>query len=63
MTGGGEMMYLTALFQEGPAQTTNYMIFGYAVIFGAIFLYIASLYLRRRNLQQDLEAMKDIQEE
>jgi len=57
------MMYLTAFFQEGPAQTTNYMIFGYAVIFGAIFLYIASLYLRQRNLQQDIEAMKDLQEE
>ena len=56
-------MYLSAMLQEGPAQTTNYMIFGYAVIFGSVFLYIASLYLRRRNLQQDLEAMKDLPEE
>jgi CcmD family protein len=63
MISGGDMMYILTLLQEGPAETTNYMIFGYAVIFGTIFLYIASLYLRRRNLQQDLETMKDWQEE
>jgi CcmD family protein len=63
MISGGDMMYILTLLQEGPAETTNYMISGYAVIFGAIFLYIASLYLRRRNLQQDLETMKDWQEE
>ena len=57
------MMYLSAILQEGPAQTTNYMVFGYTVIFGSLFLYIASLYVRRRNLQQDLEAMKDLPEE
>ena len=56
------MTYISAMLQTDPAETTNYMIFGYAVIFGAIFLYIASLYLRRRSLLQDMDAMKDLQE-
>lgn len=53
-------MLFTMLLQEGPAETTGYMIFGYIVIFGAIFLYIVSLYLRQRNLKRDLELMEDL---
>jgi CcmD family protein len=56
------MMYLSQLLQEGPAETTNYMIAGYAVIFGVIFIYLLSLYVRRRNLEQDLELMEELQE-
>jgi CcmD family protein len=47
------------LFQEAPAETTNYMIAGYAVIFGVILLYILSLYIRQRNLKQDLEILEE----
>ncbi len=55
-------MLLSVLLQEGPAQTTNYMLLGYAVIFGVMLLYVLSLYLRQRNLERDLELMQDLQE-
>ncbi len=51
------------LFQQGPAQTTMYMIAGYAVIFGVMLIYLVSLALRRRNLTQDLEILEEMQKE
>jgi hypothetical protein len=48
------------LLQEGPAQTANYFIAGYIVIFGVMALYLASLIIRRRNLRADLETLQDI---
>ena len=47
------------LLQDGPAQTTNYMIAGYAVIFGVIAIYLLSLYIRQRNLKQDLAILEE----
>lgn len=46
------------MFLEGPIDTTNYMIAGYAVILGTVGLYIVSLILRFRALSQD-EALLD----
>jgi hypothetical protein len=43
--------------QEAPADTFSFMILGYAVILGAIGLFIASLIVRHRNLLRDLEAL------
>lgn len=56
-------MLLSTLLQDAPAQTTNYMIYGYIVIFGVMLLYVVSLYIRRRNLKQDLELLEDVKEE
>ncbi len=50
------------LFQQGPAETTSYMIFGYAVIFGSMFLYFLSLVSRWRNLKKDEELLRDLEE-
>jgi len=50
------------LVQEAPAETTNYMIAGFVVIFGVILLYVLSLYLRQRNLKQDLEILEETDE-
>ena len=50
------------LMQEGPAQTVNYFIAGYVVIFGVMALYLASLIIRRRNLKQDLEVLQEMEE-
>jgi hypothetical protein len=55
-------MLLSFLLQDAPAQTTNYMVFGYAIIFGVMGLYVLSLYIRRRNLKQDLELLEDVKE-
>lgn len=49
-----------ALFQEGAAETTAYMIAGYAVIFGVMFLYLVSLWLRWRNLHRDQAMLQNL---
>jgi CcmD family protein len=48
--------------QQGPANTVNYMIAGYVVIFGVILIYLLSLYVRQRNLQRDLEVLEELDE-
>jgi len=42
--------------------TTNFMLAGYAVIFSVMAIYIASLFLRWRTLQQDLIILQEMQE-
>jgi hypothetical protein len=54
-------MLLSLLLQEGPADTTSYMIAGYAIIFGVMLLYLISLLVRQRNLQKDMEVLEEIQ--
>jgi hypothetical protein len=53
------MNFFTILLQEGPAETTNYMIAGYAVIFGTMAIYLISLVIRQRNLKQDLALLQE----
>jgi CcmD family protein len=53
-------MFFTIL-QQAPAETTRYMIAGYAVIFSIMLLYVLSLAIRRRNLERDLETLKEIE--
>jgi hypothetical protein len=48
--------------QQGPAETTVYMVAGYAVIFGVMLLYLVSLVVRRRRLAQDLAALESLEE-
>ena len=50
------------IIQQTTANTTNYMIGGYAVFFIVMGFYLASMVLRKRSLTQDLEALKDINE-
>jgi len=54
-------MLFSLLLQEGPANTTSYMIAGYTIIFGVMLLYLISLLVRQRNLQKDLEVLEEIQ--
>jgi hypothetical protein len=56
-------MLFSFFLQEGPANTTSYMIAGYAVIFGIMLIYLISLLIRQRNLQKDLEVLEEIQDE
>ena len=51
------------LLQVGPADTTSYMIAGFAVIFGVISLYVLSLVIRKRNLEKDLEVLAELDNE
>jgi len=49
------------LFQEAPPDTTSYMILGYAVFFVISAIYVLSLIVRRRNLEQDLKTLESIE--
>jgi hypothetical protein len=51
---------MMAFLQQGPAETTNYMLAGYGVIFGVMFIYLASLIVRLRNLKQDLQTLDEL---
>lgn len=48
------------LIQEAPADTLNYMVFGFAVIIGSMGLYVLSLVNRYRNLQRDMELLDEV---
>ncbi len=47
---------------DGPIDTINYMIAGYAVIFGGLLLYVASLFVRTARLRRE-EAMLEEEQE
>ncbi|MEK6587583.1 MAG: hypothetical protein AABY97_01920 [Chloroflexota bacterium] len=51
------------LIQEPPADTLNYMVFGFAVILGSMGLYVLSLVNRYRNLQRDMELLDEVSAE
>lgn len=48
---------------EITPDTSSYMIAGFAVTFITMGLYIASLYIRNRNLKQDIETLESMQVE
>lgn len=55
------MLPLISLLQTAPAETTKYMIAGYAVIFLVLGLYITSLVVRNRKLRQELDLLQEIE--
>ena len=48
---------------NGTAQTLNYMIAGFGVIFGTLLIYIASLALRFHRLQQEIAIFSELAED
>jgi hypothetical protein len=48
--------------QEATSDTSGYMIAGYAVAFIVMGLYVLSMYLRHRNLKQDLTTLEELGE-
>jgi len=49
-------------FQEPTPDTSGYMIAGYAIAFLVLGLYVASIYIRNRNLQQDMAMLEELDE-
>ena len=47
-------------FQEATPDTSGYMIAGYAITFLVMALYVASMYLRSRNLNQDMTTLQEL---
>ncbi len=48
-------------FQEVTPDTSSYMIAGFAITFLVLAAYVASLYLRERNLKQDIDTLAELQ--
>lgn len=46
---------------ETTPNTSGYMIAGYAVSFIVMALYVASIYLRNRNLKQDIAMLEEME--
>ena len=51
----------TFLLAQGPAETAPYMIAGYAVIFGAMFIYLVSLVARFRSYRREMAMLKELE--
>ncbi len=47
-------------FQETTPDTSGYMIAGYAIAFIVMALYVASIYLRARNLDRDRATLEEM---
>lgn len=47
---------------NAPADTMEFMIAGYSVIFGVMLLYLVSLVVRWRNLRQDEQLIEQLDE-
>ena len=54
---------MESLLQQGPAQTQNFMIAGFTVIFGMIVFYILSLIIRRRMRNREISALQELVQE
>lgn len=48
-------------FQDTPPDTSAYMIAGYIVFFVVMAIYLVSLFIRSRNLHQDLKVLESLQ--
>ncbi|MDX1436733.1 MAG: hypothetical protein R3335_07980 [Anaerolineales bacterium] len=48
-------------FQTITPDTTAYMIGGFIFIFSVLILYVASLIIRKRNLERELELLHQIE--
>lgn len=51
------------MFYLQPADTAQYMVAGYAIAFGVMFLYVASLYIRYRNLNRDISLFEEMEQD
>ena len=47
-------------FQEATPDTSGYMVAGYAIAFIVMALYVASIYFRNRNLNQDMTMLEEM---
>jgi uncharacterized membrane protein YciS (DUF1049 family) len=52
------------LFLQTPTpDTSGYMIAGFVISFVVMGLYVASLHLRNRNLQRDMEMLEEMEKD
>jgi hypothetical protein len=55
------MTTLMTLFQTSdPNQFNGYLMLGYFVMWLTVMVYIGSLYIRQRNVRQDLKVLQQV---
>ena len=47
--------------QNGTPDTSGYMVAGYIIAFVVMGLYLASIYIRNRNLKQDISMLEEME--
>ena len=47
-------------FLETPPDTSQYMVAGYVISFAVMLIYVASLFIRFRNLNRDLSMLEEM---
>jgi hypothetical protein len=57
------MNLLSILAQQGPAETNNFFIAGYAVFFTVSALYLVSYFIRFHNLKKDIALLEELDDE
>jgi hypothetical protein len=57
------MEILSIWLQNGPAETTNYYVAGYAIFFTVMALYLVSFFVRNRNLKQEYALLEELERE
>lgn len=50
-------------FLDTPPDTSQYMIAGYVIAFGVMLIYVASLFIRTRNLNRDMSMFEEMEED
>lgn len=50
-------------FDQGTPDTSVYMIAGYVIFFVVTLIYLASFFIRERNLHRDLETLQSLETE
>lgn len=48
-------------FQQGPAETTSYLILGLAFVFVPMALHLFSLRLREKRLKEDMALLDELE--
>ena len=51
------------LFQDAIPDTSSYMILGYAFFFVVSAIYLASFFIRSRNLKRDMSMLEEMEKE
>jgi hypothetical protein len=47
-------------FLDTPPDTSQYMVAGYIIAFGVMLIYVASLFIRSRNLNRDMSMLEEM---
>jgi len=54
------MMELLSILMQ-PADTWNYFVMGYAIFFSVMGIYVASYFVRFRNLRRELALLEELE--